>query len=285
MNDRTESNFTALFLTVLLMAIIIVTAVVAIKHFGLRFDLPRMFSRHKVYEVTKASKNPPISRTPTASIDLAQIIELRQMLQDQRFEQLNAILEGWQNLFENDQTNEYKVYDAYEAFNVNDSAYEESFKKWIMYSSDKYQPHLAIAQYYYAKGWESRGYKWRKDTSGEQIQGMRSYFLKAEEHIKIALKINPDLIVGYYNLIGIYNAVGNDEAEDRIIQKATELFPYSFVIKSVSSWAKQPRWGGSYALMEEIAKKAEKYSNTNPKLTVLYGFIYFDQGRRYNRNI
>ena len=284
MNDKNGSGLKALFLTVLLMAIIIVTTVMAIKHFGLRFDLLRMFSRHKVYEVTQASKNLPISREPTASIDLTQIIELRQMLEDQRFEELNAILEGYQNLFENDQTSEYWVYDAYGAFHVTDPVYERSFKKWIFYSSDKYQPHLAIAQYYYAKGWESRGYKWRKDTTDEQIEEMVSYFLKAEEHVKVALKTNPDLIVGYYILTGIYNALGNDEAEDRIIQKTAKLFPYSFLIKSVSSWAKEPRWGGSYALMEEMAKDAEKYSNTNPKLTALYGFIYYDQGRRFNRN-
>jgi hypothetical protein len=90
-------------------------------------------------------------------------------------------------------------------------------------------PYLAIAQYYYARGWESRGYKWAKETPEKQFEGMRFYFSKAEENLKVALKINPNLIVGYHILIGIYNANGDDTAEDRIIGKAAALFPHSFL--------------------------------------------------------
>ena len=113
---------------------------------------------------------------------------------------------------------------------------------------------------------------------------MRSYFSKAEENLKVALKINPNLIVGYQILIGIYNANGNDADEDRIIEKASELFPYFFLIRSASLWAKELRWGGSYATMEKIAKNGEKYCNINPKLAALYGFIYCDQAKNFKHN-
>ncbi|MCP4344677.1 MAG: tetratricopeptide repeat protein [Desulfobacterales bacterium] len=36
--------------------------------------------------------------------------------------------------------------------------------------------------------------------------------------------------------------------------------------------------------MEKIAKEAEKFSDKNPKLLVLYGFIYYDQGRVSKKN-
>jgi len=39
----------------------------------------------------------------------------------------------------------------------------------------------------------------------------------------------------------------------------------------------EPRWGGSYEKMEQIAMTAEPYYQANPRLTALYGKIYADR--------
>ena len=284
MNKKVRSIFKFVFLIIVVFGVIVFSAIIVVNYFGIHFELLRLFFGSEVYEVTKASKNLPVSREPDETIDITQMVELRRMLQQEQLEKLNVILEEYQNLFEKDPRNEYKVYDAYHAFDITVPSCEDFFKKWINTFPDKYQPYLAVAQYYYARGWENRGYKWAKDTGEEQFEGMRFYFSKAEENLKVALKINPNLIVGYHILIGIYNANGNDIGEDRIIEKALALFPRSFLIKSAILWAKEPRWGGSYAIMEKIAKNAEKYCDINPKLATLYGFIYCDQGKNFRRN-
>jgi tetratricopeptide (TPR) repeat protein len=284
MNKNFRNIFKFIFLAIIVFGVIIFSAIMVVNNFGIHFELLRSFFGSKVYEVTKASKNLPISIKPDETIDITQVVELRRMLQQDQLEELNAILEEYQNLFEEDPYNEYKVYDAYHAFGITVPSYEEFFKKWINSFPDKYQPYLAIAQYYYAWGWEKRGYKWAEDTPEEQFEGMRFYFSKAEENLKVALTMNPKLLVGYHILIGIYNANGNDIAEDRIIEKASSLFPASFIIRSASLWAKEPRWGGSYVTMEEIAKNCEKYCDINPKLATLYGFIYCDQAKNFRRN-
>ena len=92
---------------------------------------------------------------------------------------------------------------------------------------------------------------------------MGLFFEKAEKNLQLALKIKPDLMVAYNILIGIYNANGDDESEDEMIIKTSELFPYSFLVKSTCSWAKEPRWGGSYLQMEVIAENAEEYVERN----------------------
>ncbi|MFQ5586195.1 MAG: DUF4034 domain-containing protein, partial [Thermodesulfobacteriota bacterium] len=244
-----------------------------------QFDPSRFFPVGTAYEVPTATENLPVSREPKETITVARIVELRQMLLAQQFEQLNAVLEEYQKNFEADQTDEYSVYDAYRVFFNTDSSFEKPLKAWKNHSPDKYQPYLAIAQYYYAMGWESRGNEWSRDTSEEQFEGMESYFSKAEENLKVALEINPKVMPAYRLLIGIYNATANGTAEDIMINKGLELFPHSFLIRSISSWANEPRWGGSYAMMAEIAKDAERYAEINPKLTSLYGLIYYDQGR------
>ncbi len=127
------------------------------------------------------------------------------------------------------------------------SSYENLLKKWIDTTPDKYQPYLATAHFYYENGWESRGQKWAKETPEKQFEEMRLFFEKTEDNLKTALEINPNLMLAYKILIGICNVNGDDKSEDRIIAKTSELFPYSFLIKSSYLWAKEPRWGGSYA--------------------------------------
>ncbi|MDY6793479.1 MAG: tetratricopeptide repeat protein [Thermodesulfobacteriota bacterium] len=282
--DKNENSiFGSIFLSMIVIGVLVFSTIVAVKYINPRSYLKQVFGS-KGYEVTKPLKDLPILTEAKETIDIAQIINLRDMLQNHEFERLNAVLKKYQHCFTEDQTDEYKVYDAYRTFYLTDSLYEALFVKWINNSPDKYQPYLALANYYCAKGWESRGYKFKKETSKEQFEGMRFYFSKAEENLKIALKINPDLMVGYNLLINIYNATGNDAAEDETIENATALFPHSFLVRYVGAWAKQPRWGGSYKDMEDIAKQAEKYSAINPELTALYGLIYYDRSRMNRRN-
>ena len=91
-------------------------------------------------------------------------------------------------------------------------------------------------------------------------------------------------MIAYNTLLGIYNANGEDNLEDWVIAKTSKLFPYSFLIKCSISWAKEPKWGGSYKQMEKLAKEAEKFSDKNSKMPVLYGFIYCDQASNFRRN-
>ncbi len=285
MSSEERGVFKPLFLTVVLIALIIFSAILLGKYFGI--DQPYFLSRlfpGRAYEVTRASKNLPIAEEPHGTIDLSELTELRKMLDEERFEELNAVLATYQDFFEKDQSDEYKLHDAYNAFYITSPHYEYFLEKWVKATPETYQPYLAIAEYYYAKGWESRGYSWKKETSEEQFREMGLFFEKAEKNLQLALKIKPDLMVAYNILIGIYNANGDDESEDEMIIKTSELFPYSFLVKSTCSWAKEPRWGGSYLQMEVIAENAEEYVEKNPKLPVLYGFIYYDQARIYEHN-
>ena len=66
---------------------------------------------------------------------------------------------------------------------------------------------------------------------------------------------------------------------EKLIDETSRLFPQSFILKSSVLWSKEPRWGGSYKQMEEFAKKAQRTADKNPKLSTLYGMIYYDQAR------
>ncbi|NNL42764.1 MAG: DUF4034 domain-containing protein, partial [Desulfobacterales bacterium] len=196
-DSKNESSiFASIVLSTIIIGVLVFLAIVAVKYIKPKSYFKQIFGG-KTYETTPASKDLPVLREAKETIQLSKIVGLRDMLQKHEFDGLNAALEKYQHLFEQDQTDEYKVYDAYHAFYLTDPLYEESLIKWINRFPDKYQPYLALAHYYCAKGWESRGYKFSKETSKQQFEGMQFNFFRAEENIKIALEINPDLMVGY----------------------------------------------------------------------------------------
>ena len=243
-------------------------------------QLIKSFLSDGIYDVGPEPEDLSLSFLPDDSISKDRIVELRTLLADGDLERLNTALADYQTLFEMDSFNEYKVYDAYRAFETTAPAYETHLNAWKDAFPNHHQPYLALGKYYYAKGWEARGNKFITETSQDQIRGMRTFLARAEEHLNTALAINPKLIVGHNLLIAIHNTLGDDDAEDRSIQQAVALFPDSFIIHSTAEWATTPRWGGDYPAMEAIARKAQADAATNPKLSALYGYVYYDQARR-----
>ncbi|MCP4354580.1 MAG: hypothetical protein GY793_02880 [Proteobacteria bacterium] len=113
----------SVLLTVFIIGIIVLSSFLLEKHFNIT---SYFFS--DTHEVKKAPDKLPsepsekvpdkltISTEPPETLKLSEITELRHMLQNEQFEQLNTVLEEYQNLFEKDQTDEYKVNDAYNSF-------------------------------------------------------------------------------------------------------------------------------------------------------------------------
>ena len=99
MNEENKGVFRPLLLTITAIGIIIFSTIIVVKYLGLHFDILRLLSRNKVHEVTLASKNQPVLREPSETIYISQMAELREMLAEERFEDLNVILEEYQKFF------------------------------------------------------------------------------------------------------------------------------------------------------------------------------------------
>jgi tetratricopeptide (TPR) repeat protein len=157
--------------------------------------------------------------------------------------------------------------------------YEGKLLKWKEQYPKHFAPHMALATYYQALAWESRGTRYAKDTSFEQFSGMEKNLTEAIQYIGLAIKYKPRLMPAYQSYISILDASSSasDEDENAMISRAFKLFPQSFLIKKQASFAKWPRWGGSYEQMEAIAREGVQYVDTNPNMALLYGMIYNDQ--------
>jgi tetratricopeptide (TPR) repeat protein len=283
-SHRDSESVKPILLAGTVIGVLIVATVLAVKVLKPQQYLKKILARDsRGYTVTQATENLPVLRGPLETISVSEMVEVRRLLVEKQFDQLNAILAWYQKGFGDNPNAEYALHDAYKAFDTPQPDYAPLFQEWIAAAPDHYQPYLAAAQYYYARGWDRRGHKWRKDTSQKQIDDMQRFFALSRQHLDQALAIKADLIVAYNLLIGIQNVGGEEGEESRLIGEALALFPYSLLLRRTAVWAKEPRWGGSYEEMERIGNQAEPFIAQNPRLGVLYGFVYCDQGRYFTQ--
>ncbi|HOJ77078.1 MAG TPA: tetratricopeptide repeat protein [Bacillota bacterium] len=201
---------------------------------------------------------------------------LRQMLQEQKFGELNQLLEQYYQDWVTDFRNEYVLSDAYDAFAINDQSYQGRLDQWVKKFPTAYQPYLARASFFNHLAWESRGYRWASETSAEQFANMKHYFQEANQDLQVVLEMEPNHLVAYDLLLSMNTALGNKEINYNLIKKALQFAPNSFLLRSRYIHSIRPRWGGSYQQMRQFAKEAQKFNNTNPRLKVLLGFANAD---------
>lgn len=241
------------------------------------FDWRDLFREHNTaYAVKRAPR--PYAAPHYSTLEASELVALRQMLKDGDYDRLNARLAVWQAAFENDPTDEYAVRDAYTAFAAMEPLSEYLMQTWRDARPESYQPYLALAHHYHAKGWASRGTKWAQRTTNAQFDAMHAAFDKARDNIRTARKIHPGLVAAALLRIDIAKTA-SEPRKYAIMKAAARRFPHSFLIADAILSAQTPRWGGSYARMERYADYFRKFTRANPRMATLYGHIYADQGQ------
>lgn len=283
MAKKETSALLALAMTLCVITLIAGGSFVAIKHFDVPLRIKRMFQGSHMYPELPGV-NTPVSRIPDETIETAQLAKLNHWFENEQFDRLNRALDQYQKEYEHNYKREFAVKDAYQIFESTPSQYEKLLKKWINDYPQHYQPYLAAAHFHYSKGWDSRGEDTRKNTTDEQFEGMYHNHAIAKERLHSALNINQRLLLAHNILIGIENTGGSDGDEHRAVKNAITSFPRSYIIRATAMWAYQPRWGGSYQQMREVASDAQIHADQYPVLTALFGHIYRERSYTYRIN-
>ena len=228
-------------------------------------------------------KKSPADSTKVARLQVDPSLLLRRglldLLQQDKFSELNSRLESLQQDFERDFQKERVLEEAFGAFEAYDPSMESRLHRWVQESPSSYSALLARASYFLSRAWASRGWRWAKDTSSTQFAHMELNLQKASEDVTSALKLRADLIVGFAHLISIERLVPSSASDRPLVDRALTDWPNSFLIrKALPATALTPRWGGSYKEMRALADEAQVFADANPRLKFLRGFIFADQG-------
>jgi tetratricopeptide (TPR) repeat protein len=203
-------------------------------------------------------------------------LKIRKQFIQKKFSVLNRVLHRAQIASEENIEAENALYASYSAFRVPDISYETIFNQWVEDFPNTYQPYLARASYYYNMGWHSRGGKWANGTPKENIDLMKEYFIKSYGDLMKSIQLNDKSMISYSILIDILNTQGNDNEARIVTDKAIEMNPASYVVRSTYLMGLRPRWGGSYEEMTRFANDSLEHIDKNPKIQLLVGLILKD---------
>jgi hypothetical protein len=148
----------------------------------------------------------------------------------------------------------------------------------------KARPNSAWAHYSAGRRWcdqaeEARGDHFASDVTDEHWSLMGRYAKSARVELKRAIALNPKLMMAWTTLMEVDrldSALGGSVWQDYIEGSAQR--PGSFMLPDQIEVASEPRWGGSYSIMDGVAQKTVVKLDHNPRFWELKGFAASDRG-------
>lgn len=202
------------------------------------------------------------------SAKTADKLVVRRLLFERKYDQLGALLDGYQAAVEQDCKRELLAFDAFEAFSSADPALEPLLDEFVA-KRPGYAARVARGQYLTATALARRGRAWIQDTSASQLRGMNQAADQARVDLAAANKAHPTMVA--YRLLVDLDTFQGEPASSKAahVEKGLKLCPSSFQLYVKWVGMSVPRWGGSYEAMLALAARAPVKSN--PHLATLTG--------------
>jgi tetratricopeptide (TPR) repeat protein len=196
------------------------------------------------------------------------------LLRKKKFDELQSLLLGLQAEMEKDISRETPLVDAFEGFEIPDSAAYSLFTDWLKEYPDQWPALAARGVFFTHLGFEARGKNWGIITPREKIDGMKWFFELAKPDLEKAIELKPSCVPALRSLIAVESALG--DALGAIAQYGDKN-PESYRLRAQAIHFLCPRWGGSYEAMAAYIGESQRFTNANPRLLNLDGYGLFDK--------
>jgi len=203
--------------------------------------------------------------------------DLRALLREGRFAELDAYLEARQAGFERDPACEQDVFGPVFGFWDDEAWIGQATSRWVEASPDSFAAHMAHGLHWSNVGRHKRGASAAKHVTPERWAAMYGAYEVAVASFEHAIRLRPKCLVAWAQLIEIAKVGGRVGDHAAVFAHAVEAVPESFRVWAAEVDALQPRWGGSYLQMRWLAQQAQEYSGANPKMHWLLGYEAADR--------
>lgn len=229
-------------------------------------------SRHSV-----GTEGPFVPVPPFVANKLAILAKLKQ----KDFTGLELEFEQYHQAYQKNPIAELNEKVAYDSFATDDPVIGDLVGEWVNERPNSYAAHLAMGSYFSWRGWYSRGPSVASQTAETRFDAMRRFFSQSEDDIKTAIKLKPDLSIGYALLIGEARAAHRERLKTLEVE-AFRAVPPSFVVREQTMISLYPRWGGDHESMGALATESQTLVKENPCMQWLLGFMDLDKGQTLN---
>lgn len=209
--------------------------------------------------------------------DLPDKLTLLALLRAKGFEDLNTHIESLQDAFEEDFRKEKWPSVAFGAFDTADPALGALIDEWVKATPNSFAPYVARSEHKIALAWHYRGMKWARETSSKRFKKMHEILVEVPADLDRALQLRPRSQEARSKQLTLASAFGlGVRTKTEVLEAGLRHCPYCFGIRAGYLGTIEPRWGGSYKLMEKKAADWQ-YTDDNPKLRQLLGFADADR--------
>lgn len=205
-------------------------------------------------------------------------LEVLRLLRARDFATLTRAIEDRQSAVERDIRQENALAALVSSFDMPDPEMTPLLDEWVRVAPKSFAPRLARAVHRVALAWAQRGSRYADKTTEEQFAGMEAFLEQAVDDARAVIAQNSKVIEAHRVMIKTSMAFGDQETCAMAAAHGMRGLPASLRIRTALATCFLPRWGGSYRLLEELAREAEEHVKDNPQLTVLRGFVDWDRG-------
>ena len=205
---------------------------------------------------------------PADDVDRAALLAL---LHAARYAELEAALDRlWQD-YRADPRHEIRLEDAFAAFALDTPATRRGIEGWIAARPATPSADLAAAMFYASSAGTARGEAWAAETSSPRFAAMEAELDRGWRYWRRARSAAPGHPAVFIAGFALLQYAGWSDAAGRLLAEGERAHPASAVLRQRALNLAEPRWGGSLALMERIARRAQRHAVLNPRLVALLG--------------
>ncbi|HLX63795.1 MAG TPA: DUF4034 domain-containing protein [Planctomycetota bacterium] len=191
--------------------------------------------------------------------------EITDLVLKERFSEFEEKSKELEAQFARDPAYELPLYTLYGALDPSNEELSAKLDKWVA-AHPSYVSYTARGMYKVNRGYEIRGTDWASNTPREKMAQMSKLHFDARSDAIKAFTNKPAFPIAYIVEILALQSGGGTSGKKGMYERGIKNAPSSYYIRNAYLHSVLPRWGGSYALMDEATSNLKKECELNPQL-------------------
>jgi len=182
--------------------------------------------------------------------------EILDLVDKANVDALERTLAGYQQRYEDDPAKEEELYTAFATFRLAKADAEPTLRRWTEKMPQSYAASLALGIFYLWHGIDARGSAYIADTPPEKLRLMTELLAKARPELERSTGLTVKPYLSHLSLVTLSRYIGDRELGRQHYLAGIQISPQSLRLMRARMTSLEPKWGGSYAEMEALARDA-----------------------------
>lgn len=204
-------------------------------------------------------------------------IGLQTLLRVRRFGDLERYIAEIVAAYVADPRKERWLTDVYDAFGSSDPRLLPALSAWVEAHPESAIALLARGAHRHASAWRFRGGGSIRSVSAGQLANFEARLAEARADIEAAASRDPRNVQAWVALYTVASEQSDRTGAASALLRAKSECPLCLTPYEAELRLLTPRWGGSYAAMDVVARAAQTRVNDNPALVLLGGYADADR--------